>query len=58
MIGAGLEDRDLLGIDRLLNLENWRIAICLINGDFTVKRIKKENELIIWGVVECVIKKV
>ena len=58
MIGAGLEDRDLLGIDRLLNPENWRITICLIDGDFTVKIIKKENELIIWGVVEWVIKKV
>ena len=79
MIGAGLEDGDLLVIDRSLNPENGKIAVCLINGDFTVKRIKKEkhklflvpenkkyrpielkeeNELIIWGVVEYVIKKV
>ena len=79
MIGAGLEDGDLLVIDRSLNPENGRIAVCLIDGDFTVKRIKKEknkiylipenkkykpveltedNELIIWGIVENVIKKV
>ena len=79
MIGAGLEDGDLLVIDRSLNPENGRIAVCLIDGDFTVKRIKKEknklflvpenkkykkteikeeNELIIWGIVEYVIKKV
>ena len=79
MVGAGLEDGDLLVIDRSLNPENGKIAVCLINGDFTVKRIKKEkhklflvpenkkykkieikeeNELIIWGVVEYVIKKV
>ena len=79
MIGAGLEDGDLLVIDRSLNSENGKIAVCLIDGDFTVKRIKKEkeklyllpenkkykpieikeeNELIIWGIVEYVIKKV
>ena len=79
MIGAGLEDGDLLVIDRSLNPENGKIAVCLVDGEFTVKRIKKEknklylipenkkykrielkeeNELIIWGVVEYVIKKV
>ena len=79
MIGAGLEDGDLLVIDRSKNPENGKIAICLVDGEFTVKRIKKEknklylmpenknykpielkeeNELIIWGVVEYVIKKV
>jgi DNA polymerase V len=79
MIGAGLEDGDLLVIDRSLNPENGKIAICLVDRDFTVKRIKKEknklylmpenkkykpieikeeNELIIWGIVEYVIKKV
>ena len=79
MVGAGLEDGDLLVIDRSLNPENGKIAVCLIDGDFTVKRIKKEknklflvpenekykkieikeeNELVIWGVVEYVIKKV
>jgi DNA polymerase V len=79
MIGAGLNDGDLLVIDRSLNPENGKIAICLVDGDFTVKRIKKEkgkfylmpenkkykpielkeeNELIVWGIVEYVIKKV
>ena len=79
MFGAGLDDGDLLVIDRSLNPENGRIAVCLVDGEFTVKRIKKEknklflmpenkkykpvelkeeNELIIWGVVEYVIKKV
>ena len=79
MIEAGLNDGDLLVIDKSLNPENGKIAVCLIDGDFTVKRIKKENnklflvpennkykktevkvenELIIWGIVEYVIKKV
>ena len=79
MIGAGLDDGDLLVIDRSTNPENGKIAVCLVDGDFTVKRIKKEkgklylipennnynpielkeeNELIIWGIVKYVIKKV
>ena len=79
MIGAGLEDGDLIVVDRSLQPENGKIAICLVDGDFTVKRIKKEknklyliaenrkykpielgeeNELIIWGIVEYVIKKI
>ena len=78
MIGAGLEDGDLIVIDRSLNPENRKIAVCLVDGDFTVKRIKKEkdklflvpenkkykkieikeeNDLIIWGIVSYVIKK-
>ena len=79
MVGAGLDDGDLVVIDRALSPENGKIAVCFIDGEFTVKRIKKEkdklylipenkkyirieikeeNELIIWGVVEYVIKKV
>ena len=36
-----LEYVDLLVIDRSLNPENGKIAVCLIDGDFTVKMIKK-----------------
>ena len=43
MFGAGIDDGDLLIIDRSLNPENGRIAVCYIDGDFTVKRIVKEN---------------
>ena len=41
MIEAGIDDGDLLVIDRSLNPENGKIGICMIDGDFTVKRIKK-----------------
>jgi len=44
MIGAGLDDGDLLVIDRSKNPENGKIAICLVDGEFTVKRIKKGKE--------------
>jgi len=79
MTGAGLDDNDLLIIDRSLEPENNKIAVCFIDGEFTVKRLKVENdcilllpenpdykpikvseddELIIWGIVTTVIKKV
>jgi DNA polymerase V len=46
MIGAGLNDGDLLIIDRSLEPTNKKIAVCFIDGEFTVKRIKKENDII------------
>ena len=79
MVGAGLDDGDLLVIDRSKNPENGKIAICFIDGEFTIKRIVKKNEklylkpenknykeieikendqLVIWGIVTYVIKKV
>ena len=79
MIEAGLNDGDLLVIDRSLEARNGKIAVCFLDGEFTVKKIKKEenklflmpqnkkykpieikeeNELIIWGIVEYVIKKI
>lgn len=40
MTGAGIDDGDLLVIDRSLEPADGRIAICLIDGEFTVKRLK------------------
>jgi DNA polymerase V len=79
MQGAGLDDGDLLVIDRSKEPEDNTIAVCFIDGEFTVKRLKVEaeciflmpenpnykpikvtedNQLIIWGVVTYVVKKV
>lgn len=79
MTGAGIDDGDIMVIDRSLEPKNNKIAVCVIDGEFTVKRIKKEkdslylmpenqsynpikitveNELIIWGIVTYVIKKI
>ena len=78
MVNAGLEDGDLIVIDRSLEPTNNKIAVCFIDGEFTVKRlqvkknkiwlnpentnykaieVKENNELIIWGIVTNVIKK-
>ncbi len=46
MQGAGLNDGDLLVIDRSLEPENGKIAVCFIDGEFTVKRIKIEKDIV------------
>lgn len=43
MIGAGIDDNDLLVIDRSLEPEHNKIAVCFLDGEFTVKRLKVEN---------------
>ena len=43
MIGAGIEDNDLLVIDRSLEPENNKIAVCFLDGEFTVKRLKVDK---------------
>lgn len=79
MKGAGIDDGDIMIIDRSIEPRNNKIAVCLIDGEFTVKRIKKTkeelllipensdfqpikitegNQLVIWGIVTYVIKKV
>ena len=43
MTEAGLDDGDLLIIDRSLNPESGKIAVCFLDGEFTVKRINKRE---------------
>jgi len=43
MIGAGLDDNDLLVIDRSLAPTNNKIAVCFLDGEFTVKRLRVEK---------------
>ncbi|WP_136482066.1 LexA family protein [Cognatitamlana onchidii] len=40
MIGAGLDDNDLLVIDRSIEPANNKIAVCFLDGEFTVKRLR------------------
>jgi DNA polymerase V len=44
MIGAGLNDNDLLVIDRSLEPTNNKIAVCFLDGEFTVKRLKVDDD--------------
>ena len=78
MENAGLSDGDLIVIDRALEPVKNKIAVCYLDGEFTVKRIitrgnklylkpenkdyneieiKDDNQLVVWGIVTYVIKK-
>lgn len=51
MKDAGIFDGDLLVIDKSLPPQDGKIAICQIDGEFTVKRIKIEKN-VVWLVAE------
>ena len=51
MINAGLYDGDLLIIDKSIEPTDGKIAVCWIDGDYTVKRIKITKDTI-WLVAE------
>jgi DNA polymerase V len=43
MTGAGIYDGDLLIVDRSLPASDNKIVICVVNGEFTVKRLRKQG---------------
>jgi DNA polymerase V len=44
MINAGIDEGDILVVDKSIPPENNCIAVCIINDDFTVKRLLKTKE--------------
>ena len=52
MIEEGICEGDILIIDRSIEPSNGDLAVCSVDGDFTLKRIRFE----IWGVVTYTIK--
>ena len=44
MIGAGLDDNDLLVIDKSITPTNGKIAVCFLDGEFTVKRLRVDKD--------------
>jgi DNA polymerase V len=51
LTNAGIDDGDLLVIDRSVEPQNGKIAVCYIDGEFTAKRIKI-NKGKIWLIAE------
>jgi DNA polymerase V len=41
MVDAGIHSGDILIVDRSLEAEENKVAIVILNGEFTVKRLKK-----------------
>jgi DNA polymerase V len=49
MIDKGIQDGDILVVDKSLNPENNSTVIAYIDGEFTVKRfVKERNEVILY----------
>jgi DNA polymerase V len=46
MVGAGLDDGDLLIVDKSLEPEHNKIAVCFIDGEFTVKRLVLKDDCV------------
>ena len=44
MVDAGIHDGDLIIIDKSLEPADGKIAVCFIDGEFTVKRIKIDRD--------------
>ena len=44
MKDAGIHNGDLLIIDKSINPQDGKIAVCFIDGEFTVKKIKLEKD--------------
>lgn len=44
MVDAGINEGDLLIIDRSLTPQNGNIAVCFVDGDFTVKRLSVRED--------------
>ncbi len=46
MKDAGIEPDDILVIDKSLEPENKKIAVCFIDGEFVLKRIKTDKDCV------------
>lgn len=44
MRDEGIEEGDILVIDKSLELMDDDLAVCFIDGDFTVKRVRLESD--------------
>lgn len=44
MSGEGIDEGDILVIDKSQELIDGDLAVCFINGEFTVKRVKLEKD--------------
>ena len=44
MIDADMDEGDILIIDKSLEPTNGKIAVCMVDGEFTVKKIKVDKD--------------
>ncbi|PZR18906.1 MAG: peptidase S24 [Flavobacterium psychrophilum] len=46
MKNAGIEDGDVVVVNKLLEAQSNDICVCVINGEFTLKRLKIESDCV------------
>ena len=51
MTGAGIDDGDLIVIDKSISASEGDVAVCFVDGEFTLKRIHVEKD-VLWLVPE------
>ena len=44
MVDAGVDEGDILVIDRALEAKDGDMAVCFVDGEFTLKYLKMEND--------------
>ena len=43
MSEVGIEDGDLIVIDKSIEATNGKIAVCYVDGEYTLKKVRLEN---------------
>jgi DNA polymerase V len=46
MVNVGIFDQDIIVIDRSIKPQQNDIVVCWVDGEFTIKRIRKDNEAV------------
>lgn len=44
MTGAGVDDGDIVVIDKSLEYKDGALAVCILDGGFTLKYIRRDND--------------
>lgn len=47
MTGAGIHNGDLLVVDRAVEAKDGSIVVAVLNGEFTVKRLKRQKDAVL-----------
>ena len=44
MVGDGFDEGDIIVVDKSLDATDDSIAVCFVDGEFTIKRIRKDDD--------------
>ena len=55
MENMGIDSGDLVVIDKSIEISNGKIAVCYVDGEFTMKYIKIEKISIVWQILGLIV---